>query len=63
MRWPGGELHDGDVGARLGQPRLVLGQPEEVQGAGMNSLEIRHTAIVYLPFFIVVALPRYRHSS
>ena len=36
VRWPGGELHDGDVGARLGQPRLVLGQPEEVQGAGMN---------------------------
>ena len=25
------ELYDGDVRARLGQPRLVLGHPEEVQ--------------------------------
>ena len=35
MRRPGGELHDGDVGARLGEPRLVLGHPEEVQGTAM----------------------------
>ena len=36
MRRPGGELHDGDVGACLGQPRLVLGKPEEVQRAGIG---------------------------
>ena len=36
--WPGGELDDGDAAAGApcpGQPRLVLGQPEEVERAAM----------------------------
>ena len=38
MGRPGGELDDGDAAGPPccpGQPRLVLGQPEEVQGAAI----------------------------
>ena len=42
--WPSGELDDGDAAAGapcLGQPRLVLGQPEEVQRAAMIKKTIK----------------------